>query len=106
MTSGLILHEKIIEENSSYDDYKLFNRQGFISDCIKANMPIVTTWIPSTVKLNCRHYTDVYGIPDILGIEELPTLFTDVKGMKKFRIFLIPYLITGYNIPPRLEQEH
>ncbi|MBA7587026.1 hypothetical protein ES708_29036 [subsurface metagenome] len=44
-------------------------------------------------------------MPDIFGIEEIPTLFSDKKGMESHRIFLIPYLITGYDIPPELEED-
>ncbi|MBA7608342.1 hypothetical protein ES703_15519 [subsurface metagenome] len=57
------------------------------------------------IRLHCRDHQDVYGLPDILGIEEIPTLFTGINGMKQFRVFLIPYLITGMDIPPELEQD-
>jgi len=86
-------------------DYDLFDREGYIAACLEAGRPIVITWMPSTVRLRCRHYTDVFGVPDLFGIEEISTLFSDKKGMESHKIFLIPYLITGYDIPPELEQD-
>ena len=86
-------------------DYDLFDREGYIAACLEAGRPIVITSVPSTVRLKCRHYSDVFGVPDLFGIEEIPTMFTGVKGMENRRIFLIPYLITGYDIPPELEQD-
>ena len=86
-------------------DYDLFDREGYIAACLEAGRPIVITWVSSSIRLNCRDHQDIFGIPDIAGIEEIPTLFTSVKGMKSFRIFLIPYLLTGYDIPERLERD-
>ncbi|GAI60270.1 unnamed protein product, partial [marine sediment metagenome] len=56
-------------------------------------------------RFRCRDYRDVYGLSDLIGIEEIPTLFTDQKGMEHFRLYLIPYLITGYDIPPEMEED-
>ncbi|GAI99433.1 unnamed protein product, partial [marine sediment metagenome] len=86
-------------------DYVLFDREGYITACLEAGRPIVITWVSSSIRLNCRDHQDIFGIPDIVSIEEIPTLFTGVKGMRSLRIFLIPYLITGYDIPERLERD-
>ena len=86
-------------------DYEQFDREGYIEACLEAGRPIVITWVPSSIRLNCRDYQDIFGIPDIAGIEEISTLFTGIRGMESFRIFLIPYLITGYGIPERLERD-
>ena len=86
-------------------DYDLFDREGYIAACLDAGRPIAITWVPSSIRLNCRDHQDIFGIPDIVGIEEIQTLFTGTKGMKSFRLFLIPYLITGYDIPERLERD-
>ena len=86
-------------------DYDLFDREGYIAACLEAGRPFVITWVPSTIKLRCRHYQDVFGVPDLFGIEEIPTLFSSRRGMERYRIFLIPYLLTGYGIPPELEQD-
>lgn len=86
-------------------DYDLFDRERYIAACLEAGRLFVITWEPSTVRLRCRHYSDVFGVPDLFGIEEIPTLFSDKKGMESHRIFLIPYLITGYDIPLELEQD-
>lgn len=86
-------------------DYDLFDRAGYIEACLEAGRPVVITWVPSTIRLRCRYYQDVFGVSDILGIEEIPTLFSGKKGMERYRIFLIPYLLTGYDIPPELEQD-
>jgi len=86
-------------------DYVLFDRGRYITACLDAGRPVVITWVPSSIRLNCRDHQDIFGIPDIAGIEEIPTLFTGVKGMRSLRIFLIPYLITGYDIPERLERD-
>jgi len=86
-------------------DYDLFDREGYIEACLEAGRPFVITWVPSIIRLKCRDYQDIFGISDIVDIEELPTLFTGVRGMKSFRIFLIPYLLTGYDIPERLERD-
>lgn len=85
--------------------YKFFDRAGFINAHFNKGRPFVITWVPSSVRLYCRHYEDVYGVSDIFGIEEILTLFTNVKGMESFRIFLIPYLLTGYDIPSKLEED-
>lgn len=85
--------------------YHCFDRMGYINERLERGLPLVITWVHNFVRLNCRRYTDVYGISDIIGIEEIPTLFTNVKGMERFRVFLIPYLITGMDIPPELEQD-
>lgn len=86
-------------------DYYLFDREGYIEACLKAGRPFVITWVPSIIRLNCRDHQDIFGIPDIVGIEEIPTLFTGARGMESFRIFLIPYLLTGYDIPEKLERD-
>jgi len=86
-------------------DYDLFDREGYIEACLEAGRPVMITWVPSTVRLRCRHYTDAFGVADLFGIEEIPTMFTGVKGMENRRIFLIPYLLTGYDIPPELEND-
>jgi len=86
-------------------DYERFDREGYILACLEAGRPVVITWVHSNIRLNCRDHQDIFGIPDIVSIEEIPTLFTGVKGMKSFRIFLIPYLITGYDIPEKLERD-
>ena len=86
-------------------DYDLFDRERYIEACLEAGRPVVITWIPSTIRLSCRYYQDVFGVPDLFGIEEISNLFSDRKGMESHRIFLIPYLITGYDIPPELEQD-
>lgn len=86
-------------------DYDLFDRERYIAACQETGKPFVITWEPSTVRLRCRHYSNVFGVPDLFGIEEIPSLFSDKKGMESYRIFLIPYLITGYDIPPELEQD-
>lgn len=85
--------------------YILFDRAGYIAACLEARRPIVITWVPSIVRLYCRNYQDIYGVPDMFGIEEILTLFTNIKGMERFRIFLIPYLLTGYDIPEELERD-
>lgn len=86
-------------------DYMMFDRESYIEACLTQGRPFVITWVPSIKRLECRHYPDVHGVPDLFGIWEIPTLFTGVDGMKRFRIFLIPYLITGYSIPPQLEED-
>ena len=86
-------------------DYGLFDREGYIKARLEAGRPFVITWVPSTIRLCCRHYQDVFGVPDLFGIEEIPTLFSDKKGMESHRIFLIPYLITGQDIPPEMEED-
>lgn len=86
-------------------DYYLFDRERYITTCLEAGRPFVITWVPNTIRLCCRDYQDIFGVSDILGIEEIPTLFSGKKGMERYRIFLIPYLITGYDIPPELEQD-
>lgn len=86
-------------------DYELFDRAGYIATRLEAGRIVVITWVSSMIRLRCRDYRDVYGLSDLLGIEEIPTLFTDIKGMERFRMFLIPYLLTGYDIPPELEQD-
>ena len=86
-------------------DYDLVDREEYITTCLEAGRPVVITWVPSNIRLNCRDHQDIFGIPDIAGIEEIPTLFTGVRGMKSFRLFLIPYLLTGYDIPERLERD-
>ncbi len=92
-------------EREHNGDYDLFDRAGYIEACLKAGRPVVITWVSSSVKLHCRHYTDVHGVPDLFGVEEIFTLFSGKKGMESFRIFLIPYLLTGYDIPPELEND-
>jgi len=86
-------------------DYERFDREGYIADCLEAGRPVVITWVPSNIRLNCRDHQDIFGIPDIAGIKEISTLFTRIRGMGGFRIFLIPYLITGYDIPEELERD-
>ncbi|GAJ08736.1 unnamed protein product [marine sediment metagenome] len=86
-------------ERQNDGDYDLFDRAGYIETCLKAGRPVVITWVPNTVRLSCRQYRDVYGVPDLFGIEEILTLFSGKKGMENHRIFLIPYLLTGYDIP-------
>lgn len=86
-------------------DYMLFDRAGWIKERLDSGHPVVITWVSNALRLECRCYRDIYGIPDIVGIEEVPTLFTGVKGMESLRIFLIPYLITGYDIPEELERD-
>lgn len=86
-------------------DYEWFDRERYITDCLEEGRPVVITWVPSSIRLNCRDHQDIFGIPDIAGIKELRTLFSDVKGMENLRIFLIPYLITGYDIPEELERD-
>jgi len=113
MTGNFWIDEKINRAarkkgqwKQEYDgDYDLFDRAGYIEACLKAGRPVGITWVPSTVRLHCRRYTDVFGVSDICGIEEIPTLFSGKKGMGSFRTFLIPYLITGYDIPERLERD-
>lgn len=86
-------------------NYHCFNRVEYINERLERGLPLVIIWVPSFISLHCREHDDIYGIPDIVGIEEIPTMFTGVNGMERFKIFLIPYLITGYNIPPELEQD-
>lgn len=86
-------------------DYRCFNRVAYIEERLSRGLPLVITWSPNTIPLNCREYEDVYGIPDILGTEEIPTLFSNKKGMKRYRMYLIPYLITGYDIPEEFERD-
>lgn len=93
------------EDRHYAEDYDRFDPEQYIKDCEELGQPLVITWFPNTVRLHCREYYDIHGIPDILGIEEVPTLFTGHKGMERYRIFLIPYLITGYSIPHELEQD-
>ena len=85
--------------------YSLFDREGYIEACLKAGRPFVITWVPNIKRLECRHYQDVHGVSDLFGIEEVPTLFSSRKGMERYRIFLIPYLLTGYAIPSQLEED-
>ncbi len=86
-------------------DYDLFDRAGYIEASLKVGRPVAITWISSMFRLHCRDYQDIYGVSDIFGIEEITTLFSGKKRMESHRIFLIPYLITGYDIPPELEQD-
>lgn len=86
-------------------DYDCFDRAGYINAYLEAGRPIMITWVSSRMRLGCRRYTDIFGVPDIVGIEEIPTLFSDKKGMERYRIYLIPYLITGYDIPEELERD-
>ena len=85
--------------------YRMFDRAGYIDTCLNEGRPVVIVWEPSFKRFQCRDYQDVYGLSDLLGIEEIPTLFSDRKGMESHRIFLIPYLITGYDIPPGMEED-
>lgn len=87
------------------DIYRLFDREGYIADCLNAGKPFVVTWESSAKRLECRTYPDIYGVSDLFGIDEIPTLFSGVKGMKHFRLFLIPYLIIGYDIPEQIERD-
>ena len=91
-------------EGHTYD-YDLFDREGYITTCLEAGRPFIITWVPNTLRLECRCYRDIYGISDIVDIEEVPTLFSGVKGMESFRVFLIPYLLTGYDIPEKIERD-
>ncbi|MBA7499330.1 hypothetical protein ES704_02070 [subsurface metagenome] len=86
-------------------EYDHFDRVGYITTRLEAGHIVVITWVPSMIRLHCRDYQDIYGLSDLLEIEEIPTLFTGIKGMEHFRVFLIPYLITGMDIPPELEQD-
>lgn len=87
------------------DTYRLFDREGYIEDCLNVGRPFVITWESSAKRLECRTYEDIHGVSDLFGISEIPTLFTGVKGMKQFRLFLIPYLLTGYDIPGQIERD-
>jgi hypothetical protein len=86
-------------------DYRFFDRAAFINERFNRGLPCVITWVPNYLRLHCREHRDIYGIPDIVGIEEIPTLFSGIKGMERFRVFLIPYLLTGYDIPEELERD-
>ena len=83
-------------------DYRQFDREGYIEATLAHGRPVVITWVPNWQKLECRRYQDVYGMSDILGIEELHTLFDNDRH---YRAYLIPYMITGYAVPPILEQD-
>lgn len=85
--------------------YRMFDRAGYIDTRLSEGRLVVIVWEPSFKRFRCRDYQDVYGLSDLIGIEEIPTLFTDQKGMKRLRIYLIPYLITGYDIPPEMEED-
>ncbi len=83
--------------------YKRFDKAAFIEQQLKRGKPYVIAWVLSTTRLQCRGL-DVYGVPDLFGISEIPTLFSWAR-MKSCRVFLIPYLVTGYSVPTKLEEE-
>lgn len=117
--TGVLIIDEVINGNAKYQAKRLgikwkydhdgrysdFDREGYIEEHIRTKAPFPIVWIQNTKRLCCRYYQDVFGIPDIVGIQEIPTLFSNVKGMESYRIFLIPYICTGYDIPPELEDE-
>ncbi len=77
--------------------YRLFNPAEHILRCALDRKPYVLVWVYSTIKLKCKDYQDCFGVPHVFKPVPVPVLF------KQFPVFSIPYLITGYDVPPRLE---
>lgn len=77
--------------------FKLFNPAEHILRCALDKKPYVLVWVYSTIGLKCRDYQDCHGVPHVFRPRPVPVLF------KEFPVFSIPYLVTGYDVPPRLE---
>jgi len=84
--------------------YRRFDRQAFMERQFARGKPVVIMWMPSTKRMECRQHLDVYGMSDLLGIKEVPTLFS-AAGQRQHRVFMIPYLITGYDVPASMEED-
>lgn len=85
-------------------DYDAFDRAGFIESRVKEGKPVLIVWVSNTKRLRCRDYMDVHGVSDLLGVVEVPTLFSGSRE-SRYKEFLIPYLLTGYDVPPELEED-
>ena len=84
--------------------YRCFDRQAFMERQFARGKPVVIMWMPSTKRMECRQHQDVYGVSDLLGIKEVPTLFS-AAGQGQHRVFMIPYLVTGYGVPAAMEED-